>query len=245
MRLIYSSFWLSLLLFSSTSLFSQSRSEPRPTALNEPLNRSLVQTSVQPKSAAVGAALSFLLPGMGEMYAGNFESGRYFLGAELAMLLGIGTQYIRGSSFESDYKVLARTNAGVSGDKDEQFWRDISSFSSLDDFNADRLRNRDFGRLYNPQTHFWQWNSETDRQQFRDLRIQSDQAYQSIYYFLAAMGINRVLSMINAVRGANAFNEANGLSKDDDAETSLYFLPEHHTATPLPDGIRAEFRVSF
>ncbi len=228
MRLIFSS----LLILSSVSLFSQSRSEPRSVA-------------VQPKSAVLGAALSFLLPGMGEVYGGNFESGRYFLGAEVALLFGIGAQYLRGSSFESDYKIFARTNAGVSGNKTEQFWRDISSFNSIDDFNAERLRNRDFGGLYDPQTHFWQWKSDADRRQFRNLRIQSDQAYQSIYYLLAAMGINRVLSMINAVRGINAFNEANGFSKDDDVETSLHFLPEHRSFSPIPDGIRAEFRVSF
>ncbi|MFN3562296.1 MAG: hypothetical protein ACK4XY_02545 [Chloroherpetonaceae bacterium] len=241
MRLTF--FLLLTLLFSSVSLFAQPGSEQHPV-VTEPF-RSSLQASVQPKSALVGAALSLLLPGMGEVYAGNFQSGRYFLGAEIAMLLGIGTQYVRGSSFESDYKVLARTNAGVSGDKDEQFWRDISSFSSIDDFNADRLRNRDFGRLYNPQTHFWQWNSEVDRRQFRDLRIQSDKAYQSIYYFFAAMGINRVLSMINAVRGINAFNETHGFSNDDGLGTSLYFLPEHRTVSPIPDGIRAEFRVGF
>lgn len=245
MRLIFSFFLLTTLLFSSVSIFSQSRSEPRQTVLEVPLNQPLLQASAQPKSAVVGVALSFLLPGMGEVYAGNFESGRYFFGAELAMILGIGAQYVRGSSFESDYKLLARTNAGVSGDKEEQFWRDISSFNSIDEFNAERLRNRDFGGRYNPQTHFWQWSSDADRQQFRDLRIQSDKAYQSIYYLLAAMGINRVLSMINAVRGINTFNEANGFSRDEDIETSLYFLPEHRAATPLPDGIRAEFRVSF
>lgn len=245
MRLIFSFFLLTTLLFSSVSIFSQSRSEPRPTVLEVPLNQPLVQASAQPKSAVVGAALSFLLPGMGEVYAGNFESGRYFFGAELAMILGIGTQYVRGTSFESDYKVLARTNAGVSGEKEEQFWRDISSFNSIDEFNAERLRNRDFGGRYNPQTHFWRWNSDTDRQQFRDLRIQSDKAYQSIYYLLAAMGINRVLSMINAVRGINTFNESNGFSNDEDVETSLYFLPEHRAAALLPDGIRAEFRISF
>ncbi|MGQ9804781.1 MAG: hypothetical protein ACUVRP_01725 [Chlorobiales bacterium] len=245
MRLIFSFFLLTTLLFSSVSIFSQSRSEPRPKVLEAPLNQPLVQATAQPKSAVVGAALSFLLPGMGEVYAGNFESGRYFFGAELAMILGIGTQYVRGTSFESDYKVLARTNAGVSGDKEEQFWRDISSFNSIDEFNAERLRNRDFGGRYNPQTHFWQWNSDADRQQFRDLRIQSDKAYQSIYYLLAAMGINRVLSMINAVRGINTFNESNGFSNDEDVETSLYFLPEHRAAALLPDGIRAEFRISF
>jgi len=233
---------LSLLLFWSVSIFSQPRSEPRPTVVHAPMNQA---AAVQPKSAFVGAALSLLLPGLGEVYGGNFESGRYFLGAEVALLLGIGTQYLRGSSFESDYKVLARTNAGVSGDKDEQFWRDISSFNSIDEFNAERLRNRDFGGLYNPQTHFWQWQSDTDRRQFRDLRIQSDKAYQSIYYLLAAMGINRILSMINAVRGINTFNEVNGFSKDDEMETSLYFLPEHRTVSPIPDGIRAEFRLSF
>jgi len=240
MRFVY----LSLLLaFSNIPIFSQSRSEPHLASM--PLNRSLSQSAVQPKSVFLGAALSFLLPGMGEVYAGNFESGRYFLGAEVAMLLGIGTQYIRGSSFESDYKVFARTHAGVSGDKDEQFWRDISAFNSINEFNAERLRNRDFGRLYNPQTHFWQWQSDADRRQFRDLRIQSDKAYQSIYYLFAAMGINRVLSMINAVRGINTFNEANGFSKDVELETSLYFLPEHCAGFLLPDGIRAEFSVSF
>jgi hypothetical protein len=59
------------------------------------------------------------------------------------------------------------------------------------------------------------------------------------------MGISRVLSMINAVRGINTFNKVNGFSKDDALETTLYFLPEHRTVSPLPDGIRAEFRVSF
>lgn len=199
----------------------------------------------EPKSVFVGAALSFLLPGMGELYAGNFETGRYFLGAELTMLLGIGTQYLRGSSFESDYKVLARRNAGVSGEKDAQFWRDISAFNSVEEFNADRLRARDFGRLYDPQTHFWQWNSDADRRQFRDLRIRSDEAYQSIYYFIAAMGVNRLLSMINAARGAIAYNEAQGFSPRDERETSLRVLPERRSMGVLPDGVRVEFRASF
>ncbi len=245
MRLICFSFLLlSILLLSNPQLFSQSRSESNSLVYHAISDASL-QASVQPKSAIVSAVLSLILPGMGEAYAEHFESGRYFFGAELVMLLGIGVQYIRGSSFESDYKILARTNAGVSGDKDEQFWRDISSFSSIDAFNADRLRNRDFGRLYNPQTHFWQWNSEAHRQQFRTLRIQSDKAYQSIYYFVAAMGINRILSMINAVRSVDTFNTVHGFSKETSLETSVYFLPEYHMATLLPDGISVALRISF
>ncbi|MCS6989692.1 MAG: hypothetical protein NZM06_09285 [Chloroherpetonaceae bacterium] len=228
---------------SASSLLAQFREQKQGTTF---FPQASATSRPEPKSAFVGAALSFLLPGLGELYAGNFETGRYFLGAEVAMWLGIGAQRLRGASFESDYKVLARRNAGVSdGEKDAQFWKDISAFNSIEEFNADRLRARDFGRLYDPQTHFWQWNSEANRRQFRDLRIRSDEAYQSIYYFIAAMGVNRVLSMINAARGVNAYNETNSFSKQDEAETSLYFLPEHRSLCPLPDGIRVEFQASF
>ncbi len=225
----------------SPSLFPQALSNPGLGDTSAPANRA---PRVHPKSAVLGAVLSLLLPGMGEIYCGHFESGRYFLGAEIASFLGLGMQYLRASSFESDYKVFARTQAGVSGDKDEQFWRDISAFNSVYDFNAERRRNRDFGRLYNPQTHFWQWNSDASRRQFRDLRIQSDKAYQSLYYFLAVMGINRVLSMINTVHRIQTLNEPDELSQNH-IEGSLYFLPEHSWALPLPDGLRAELRVSF
>lgn len=231
-------------VFINATSFSQPYSEPQNRILSNDFAQ-IQSVSREPKSPLIGALCSFLIPGLGEVYAGNFETGRYYLGAEIALLIGVGAQWIRGSSYESDYQVLARTNAGVSGGKDAQFWKDISNFNSIEEFNNDRLRARDYARLYNPQTHFWEWNNETQRRQYRDLRIRSDEAYQSIYYVLAAMGVNRLVSMINAARGVNKDNESNGFKNDEEIETSLRFLPQHNGGSLLPDGIRADIRVAF
>jgi hypothetical protein len=239
MRLI-----LFLSLFFSVASFAQPLTLPQEPVIS---NVAVQMQSMKPeaKSPILAAICSFLIPGLGELYAGNFETGRYYLGAEIAFLIGIGAQWTRGASYESDYQVLARTNAGVSGAKEAQFWKDISSFNSVEEFNADRLRARDYANLYNAQTHFWQWNSDAQRRQYRDLRIRSDEAYQSIYYVVAAMGVNRLLSMINAARGANGYNEANGFKSEEDIETSFRLLPQHNGVSFVPDGIRADLRISF
>ncbi len=164
------------------------------------------------KSKTLAGFYSFLLPGLGEAYAGDFSSGKYSLGIEIALVSGLISTVVYANSLESDYQILARNSASVSsGQKSEQFWKDISNYSSWENFNNERLKDRNYDGMYS-KNNYWSWESEEQRKDYRSKRISSDQAFQSAYYFIAAMGLNRLISIINAVRSTAEFN--NNLTKN-------------------------------
>jgi len=176
------------------------------------------------KSPFLAGALSFVLPGLGEAYAGNFSTGKYSLGVEIGLIAGLVGTSIYANSLESDYQVMARAKAGVSeGEKSEQFWKDISNYESLEAFNQQRLRQRNYDGIYS-QENFWQWHTESDRKKYRDLRISSDEAFQATYFIIGAMAVNRLFSAINAVRGVRAHNESLV------SETTLRIFPKMYRA---------------
>lgn len=186
----------------------------------------------------VAAALSFILPGMGEVYAGRFSSGgQYFLGADIALVTSLLVTVISGNVQRAEYQTLARLNANIIGDKTDQFWIDIADYQSWQAFNEDRLRRRQYGRVYT-EANAWQWNSEASRLQYRQTRISSETAFQAGYFVVAAMALNRLLSAINAVR---LLNEQNDASQNQTSSSMLI-----RSATPASlDGLGVGVQVSF
>lgn len=166
-----------------------------------------IEPAPSEKSPALAALLSFILPGLGELYAGRFESGQYFLAADAALILGVATLTVYGNVQRADYQTFARLYANVSGnEKSNEFWRDIADWQSRDAFNESRMRRRQYADIYDSADD-WQWQSVAHRQRYREIWVSSETAFQSSYYVIAAMGVNRLLSAINAVR---LVNEANG-----------------------------------
>lgn len=239
------------LLFAS-DLHAQRRLEPSfflegylnqepPSAPNDPsaTEINLLPKTDESKSPFLAGVLSFILPGLGEAYAGRFDTGKYSLGVEVGLVAGLLGTTIYANSLESDYQILARTHAGISGSsKSDQFWKDISSYQSWEDYNQERLRERDTQHLYGPENS-WEWDSDASRKHYRDIRISSDNAFQATYYFIAAMGINRLFSIINAVRFVNEHNELQ-------EQSTLRITPKVHMNTALvPDGMGIFIEKSF
>lgn len=165
-----------------------------------------IEPAPSEKSPALAALLSFLLPGLGELYAGRFESGQYFLAADAALILGVATLAVYGNVQRADYQTFARLYANVSGsDKSNEFWRDIADWQSRDAFNESRLRRRQYADIYDSADD-WRWQSVAHRQRYREIWASSETAFQSSYYVIAAMGVNRLLSAINAARLVNEAN---------------------------------------
>ncbi|MBM2840980.1 MAG: hypothetical protein HW412_1508 [Bacteroidetes bacterium] len=162
------------------------------------------------KTTGLAAIYSLLLPGMGELYAGNFESGKYFLIAEGALWLTYATFEIHGNQLRDDSRAFARAHAGVNpAGKEEQYFIDIGNFLNIDEYNDKKLRDREPERLYNPADGFaWQWDSDFSRATFRDQRIASENMYNNRKFIIAAVLINHVGSAINAVRGAIIHNKS-------------------------------------
>ncbi|MDH3251500.1 MAG: hypothetical protein OEM41_01845 [Ignavibacteria bacterium] len=160
------------------------------------------------KSVGLAAIYSLLLPGMGELYAGGFESGRYFLIAEGALWFTYLAFDVYGNTLRDDARLYAVSHAGITpAGKDEQFYVNIGNFINTAEYNDKKLRDREPDRLYLPNSGFdWQWASDDARAFYRDQRISSENVFNNRKFVVAAVIVNHVLSAINAGRSAIRHN---------------------------------------
>lgn len=166
--------------------------------------------SAQKKSPGLAAVYSLLLPGMGELYAGSFSSGRYFLVAEGVLWLSYAAFTVHGNSLRDDARAYAISAAGIEpAGKDDQFYVDIGNFMTTEDYNDKKLRDREPEKLYERSQGFgWDWVSESARTTYKDNRLSSETAYNNRKFIVAAIIINHVASAVNALRSAVSYNKA-------------------------------------
>jgi hypothetical protein len=195
------------------------------------------------KSVGLAALYSLLIPGMGELYTGEFgSSGKYFLAAEGVLWLTWGTFDVYGNSVRDDSRAfaVAHASADVSG-KDDQFFVDLGNFMNTADYNEKKLRDREVDKLYDPAAGYaWQWDSDASRATFRDRRVSSDNAYNNRKFVIAAVIVNHVASAINAARAAIAHNK-----EIDSALGDLQFGARVLGGWEQPDGIMLSVAKSF
>ncbi|TAK64000.1 MAG: hypothetical protein EPO24_03625 [Bacteroidetes bacterium] len=170
------------------------------------------------KSVAAAVALSLLLPGLGEWYAGDYSSGKYLSMAEGGLWLTWASFRLYGDWIQNDARTYAVQHAGITTDnKDDQYFIDIGNFVSVDAYNEQVLRDRDDDKVYDANSHYnWNWDTDNNREQYRQLRVQSDKVYNNANFVIAAIIVNHVISGINAARTAtkhnNAIDETGGLN---------------------------------
>jgi hypothetical protein len=164
------------------------------------------------KSPGLAVIYSLLLPGMGELYAGDMRSGKFFLIGEGALWLTYAVFEISGNDLRDASRSYAASHAGVmTAGKDDQYFIDIGNFLSIDDYNAKKLRDRDITKLYDPGAGYsWQWDSDGSRAAYRSDRIRSETMYNGRKFVGAAILVNHVASAINAARAAISHNSAIG-----------------------------------
>lgn len=192
------------------------------------------------KNAGLAIIYSLLLPGMGELYAGNYSSGKYFTAAEgLLWISYIGMNTYAGWK-KDDYKSLAVKNAGITtSGKDETFYSTIGDYENIDQYNNEKTLENNFSEMYDAHKYYWKWNSTNDRKNYRDLWVKSEQAYNDVRFIVGAMIINRLVSAINAVRLVSKYNKniSNELSWN--LTTNLSYAEDY---TPQ---INLNFQTSF
>ena len=217
-----SRFWwaCAVLLFTSTSLFAQqpaalTRYEAKLDLLgNAPVSEplSLLQEENLPAKKSVGLAVlySLLLPGMGELYAEGFSSGKYFLIAEGVLWLGYAAVQVHGDELRDDARAFAVSHAGVDvTGKNDDFFVDVGNFMTVADYNDKRLRDREPEKLYDPLAGYnWRWDNDASRLTYREQRISSENMYNNRKFIGAAIVVNHIVSAINAARSAIAYNNA-------------------------------------
>ena len=160
------------------------------------------------KSPALAILYSMVLPGMGELYANSYESGKYFTIADGALWSVFAGFTIYGKQQENNYKSFAQSKGGVNlNGKDADYFASIGAYESLDDYNSEMEQNRDFDRTYNPATYYWKWASDDQRKEYRTIWNSSESAFTNVRFVVGALILNRVISVINAVRLVSAYNK--------------------------------------
>jgi hypothetical protein len=161
------------------------------------------------KSASLAIMYSLILPGAGEMYVGGFDAGKYPLIAEGGLWLTWGTMQYYGGWLRNDARQFAVEHAGVaSTSAGDQFYVDVSNFNNTYDYNTKKLRDRSADLLYTSAATSWQWDSDANRQQFREQRVSSDRVFNNARFVIGGMLLNRIISAINAARLVRQFNRS-------------------------------------
>ncbi len=179
-----------------------------------------IQTEAPQRKISIGGAFlrSAVIPGWGQRATGSHAAARNFFVAEAGLWLGMISFNVHGNWLEDDYRLLASEHAEVdTRDKSAKYYVDIGNFVNIEEYNQSRLQRRDVAALYDPATHYWQWDSEPNRNRFAELRLRSDRAFSRSELFVAAILANHIISGIHAAwlarrQGANEKPSQEGAS---------------------------------
>jgi hypothetical protein len=165
-----------------------------------------VKEEFSQKSVILAITYSILLPGMGELYAGNYSSGKYFTIAD-GVFWGTYIGMNQYSNWQKDrYHSFAVSNGGVNlAGKDDGYFTNIGIYTDINEYNDDMSRNGDFNKMYNTQLDYWKWTGN-DRKTYRAMWTAGELAHNNLRFVIGALVLNRVVSAINAARIAAAFN---------------------------------------
>lgn len=217
---------LIVLLFIPIIVFSQSLnkdfllSQTNKVELNENFKLPQSKEFVK-KKTGLAILYSFLLPGMGELYAGSYESGKYFTTADGVFWGALVGFNVYGKWQEDNYKDFATTMGGASiVGKDDKFFADLGNYLDVYQYNTSKELDRRFDETYDEVTHYWKWRDQTQRKEYRNMWLSSERAYNNIRFAVGALLLNRIASAINAVRLVVKHNKQ---MKKEEVSWNIYF----------------------
>ena len=144
---------------------------------------------------------SLIFPGWGEYALGYQQRSRIMALTESVIFISILGSYSNSNKFESNYQAYAAQHAGVSPiGKNRQYWIDIGNYSSIDQFNEEHLRWRDFNAVYEQDKNWnWAWNDNGNRIFFENMRIKADTWKLRASFLIGGMVLNHIISAIDAL----------------------------------------------
>jgi hypothetical protein len=183
------------------------------------------------KSKFLALGLSLLLPGAGQYYTENKGKTIAFGAAEATIWGGFAGMRTYGSWKKEDYKAWAAYHAGADiNGKSDLYFEKMTYYDNVDEYNQlAPLYDGSDAVLFKGPDDYWNWDSNNSRNQYRNLRNQSKNAYRRSLFFVAAALVNRIVSGIDAYRAADEFVANREFS---DARWGLYYS----TSGPMPAG---------
>jgi len=178
------------------------KSEYRDSTSNENEN-----VSVNRKNPSVSILLSLLVPGAGHLYAGRMDVGKYFVMSEVACWLGVIGLNQYGNWLRDDSRSFAAQHSGLNKEgKDDDYFGSVGNFSSIYEYNNDKLAKGQWDKIYDVNTHFWNWDNDLNRNNFDLQRKKSERSYNARIIFATGLIVNRLVSAISAIVLTNKAN---------------------------------------
>jgi hypothetical protein len=191
------------------------------------------------KSMWKAAGLSALIPGAGQYYLGHRQTARVFFGVEAASWVGFASFQIYSHWKKDDLIRFARERANARLDgKSDEFLDLVGFYPSTRDYNTlGRAFDRERPYFDDSPDNHWQWQTDQDRQAYRNLKNRSREAHRRAQFMLGAAVINRIISVVDAVRSAR-----HQARKIDDTFSSVDKSRVHLTFDPI--STRQQVRLS-
>lgn len=175
------------------------------------------------KSLSRAMLYSLLLPGTGELYMGYSTQGKMHLAGEAAVWAGFAYFRYQGSMREDTYKELAEVNAGVQGERDDDYYQAIAYYISSEVYNVDVLSEARFYydnreqqlEYWEDNGYFdedaWEWNSAAAMDDYRNVRTESRKSYRRGTLMLGFAVLNRMISLVGLYVTTKAGEEHAGM----------------------------------
>jgi hypothetical protein len=160
------------------------------------------------KSVGLAVLYSVVLPGMGDLYADNFSTGKYYLMGDAGLWLTYAGFRLEATWVRQDAQSFATQHSSASfAGKGSQFAVDLGNYLNVDAYNEAKLRNGEYDRLYDPQSTFaWSWDSDASRLTYKSHRTRSDEIVRNSEFLLGALALNRILAAFSAWRATVDYN---------------------------------------
>ncbi len=147
---------------------------------------------------------SALLPGMGEYYVGHRSKARIFFAVEAATWISFFTYHYYGNWKEDDLINFAATHASANLEgKSKEFQDWVGFYADIDQFNSlGRVQDPERPYLVDNVENHWRWQTSDEQAAYRDLKNRSRDAFRRRDFMIGLAIVNRVVSIIDAVRDA-------------------------------------------
>ncbi len=187
-----------------------------------------MSTAIQAKELSIKRAVfySALLPGSGQLYAGNNIKAVGYMSADLLIFFSYFQCNLNEEYAIDKYETFAITHAGIPENMDDEFYKTIEHNYSVDEYNANlRKIARDYVIMY-PDEHsqieaeefleenlkpvdLWKWDSKKSYLRYNELRTDKQEWALYANFAISAALINRLVSMVDAVVTVKFQNKKN------------------------------------
>jgi hypothetical protein len=161
-------------------------------------------SSSKPVSRGNAMLRSLLVPGWGESYLGYHSTARKFFWADMLIWAGVIGLETYSNWKEDQFMAYGQQHAGVQmAGKNDVFYSDIGNYMNTEEYNEEKIRDRNFDAVYTNPAYFWAWDSNQNRLTYDHTRIQSRSAHNKVIFFFGAAALNRLISFIDTGKKAN------------------------------------------